>query len=85
LSQTVPSGHPVLLAVIAVSNMSDAFQQAAVSSMSDAFQQELVFLDLESSPAFVRAPEGNGYVERFILTLRRTSYACGPSTPSEDL
>ncbi len=29
-------------------------------SMSNAFQGELRFLDIESSPAFVRAPEGNG-------------------------
>jgi hypothetical protein len=29
---------------------------------SDAFQRELEFLGAESSPAFVRAPEGNGWV-----------------------
>ena len=28
--------------------------------MADAFQKELRFLGIESSPAFVRAPEGNG-------------------------
>jgi putative transposase len=38
--------------------------------MSEAFQQELAFLDIESSPAFVRAPEGNGCAERFIRTLK---------------
>ena len=38
--------------------------------MSDAFQKELVFLGIESSPAFVRAPEGNGCAERFIRTLK---------------
>ena len=38
--------------------------------MSDAFQQELAFLGVESSPAFVRAPEGNGCAERFIRTLK---------------
>jgi hypothetical protein len=27
--------------------------------MSDAFQKELAFLGIDSSPAFVRAPEGN--------------------------
>jgi hypothetical protein len=32
--------------------------------MSDAFQQELAFLGIASSPAFVRAPEGNGCAER---------------------
>ena len=38
--------------------------------MSNAFQQELAFLGIESSPAFVRAPEGNGCAERFIRTLK---------------
>jgi transposase InsO family protein len=34
------------------------------------FQDELAFLGIESSPAFVRAPEGNGCAERFIRTLK---------------
>jgi putative transposase len=38
--------------------------------LSDTFQQELAFLGIESSPAFVRAPEGNGCAERFIRTLK---------------
>jgi transposase InsO family protein len=38
--------------------------------MSDHFQQELAFLGIESSPAFVRSPEGNGCAERFIRTLK---------------
>jgi putative transposase len=38
--------------------------------MSDHFQKELTFLGIESSPAFVRAPEGNGRTERFIRTLK---------------
>ena len=38
--------------------------------MSDAFQRELAFFGIESSPAFVRAPEGNGCAERFIRTLK---------------
>ena len=38
--------------------------------MSDDFQKELTFLGIESSPAFVRAPEGNGCSERFIRTLK---------------
>src|SRR3954451_13387578 len=37
--------------------------------MSDHFQKELAFLGIESSPAFVRAREGNGCAERFIRTL----------------
>jgi len=38
--------------------------------MSDHSQKELTFLGIESSPAFVRAPEGNGCAERFIRTLK---------------
>jgi putative transposase len=38
--------------------------------MSDDFQTELRFLGVTSSPAFVRAPEGNGVAERFIRTLK---------------
>ncbi len=38
--------------------------------MSDDFQAEIAFLGMESSPAFVRQPEGNGCVERFIRTLK---------------
>ncbi len=38
--------------------------------MSDHFQDELRFLGIQSSPAFVREPEGNGCVERFIRTLK---------------
>src|SRR3954452_17798510 len=38
--------------------------------MSHHFQKEISFLGIESSPAFVRAPEGNGRAERFIRTLK---------------
>ena len=38
--------------------------------MAHDFQKELRFLGVESSPAFVRAPEGNGCAERFIRTLQ---------------
>jgi putative transposase len=38
--------------------------------MSDHFQKEIAFLGIESSAAFVRAPEGNGCAERFIRTLK---------------
>ena len=34
------------------------------------FQREIAFLGIDSSPAFVRAPEGNGCAERFIRTLK---------------
>jgi putative transposase len=38
--------------------------------MSGDFQKEIRFLGAESSPAFVRAPEGNGCAERFIRTMK---------------
>jgi transposase InsO family protein len=38
--------------------------------MAGDFQKELRFLGIDSSPAFVRAPEGNGCAERFIRTLK---------------
>ena len=38
--------------------------------MSDDFQAEVAFLGMESSPAFVRQPEGNGCIERFFRTLK---------------
>lgn len=34
------------------------------------FQKEIAFLGITSSPAFVRAPEGNGCAERFVRTLK---------------
>src|SRR3954471_914805 len=38
--------------------------------LSGDFQDEIAFLGLESSPSFVRQPEGNGVAERFIRTLK---------------
>jgi putative transposase len=38
--------------------------------VADDYQRELAFLGIESSPAFVREPEGNGCVERFIRTMK---------------
>lgn len=38
--------------------------------MSGDFQTEIGFLGMESSPAFVRQPEGNGCIERFFRTLK---------------
>ena len=38
--------------------------------MSHDFQKEIAWLGASSSPAFVRAPEGNGCAERFIRTLK---------------
>jgi transposase InsO family protein len=34
------------------------------------FQAEIRWLGIESSPSFVRAPEGNGVAERFMRTLK---------------
>jgi putative transposase len=38
--------------------------------MSHDFQSEIRWLGIASSPAFIRAPEGNGCAERFIRTLK---------------
>ena len=38
--------------------------------ISRAYQAELRFLGMDSSPSFVRAPEGNGCIERFWRTLK---------------
>jgi putative transposase len=38
--------------------------------VSDVYQKEIAFLGIESSPSFVRQPEGNGCSERFIRTLK---------------
>jgi len=38
--------------------------------LADDFQQEIAFFGMESSPSFVREPEGNGVAERFIRTLK---------------
>jgi transposase InsO family protein len=38
--------------------------------VSHVFQDELRFLGIESSPSYVREPEGNGCSERFIRTLK---------------
>lgn len=37
---------------------------------SEVYQGDLRFLGIESSPAFVRQPEGNGCAERFVRTLK---------------
>jgi transposase InsO family protein len=38
--------------------------------MSRDFQDEIGFLGIESSPSFVRQPQGNGVAERVIRTLK---------------
>ena len=38
--------------------------------MSGDFLGEITFFGIESSPSFVRQPEGNGVAERFIRTLK---------------
>jgi hypothetical protein len=48
--------------------------------MSDDFQNEIAFLGIESSPAIVREPGGNGCVERLFRTLRNS---CSGSETSQ--
>lgn len=38
--------------------------------MSNDFQNEVRFLGMQSSPSFLRQPEGNGCIERFFRTLK---------------
>lgn len=52
---------------------------------SDAFQDELEFLGIESSPSFVRAPEGNGCIERFFRTLKEQLLWLRPFRNVEEL
>ncbi len=49
------------------------------------FQKELRFLGIESSPAFVREPEGNGCAERFIRTLKENLLWVRPFDTVEEL
>jgi len=53
--------------------------------MSADFQAELRFLGITSSPAFVRAPEGNGVAERFIRTLKEQLLWVQPFRTVEEL
>jgi transposase InsO family protein len=53
--------------------------------VSDVFQGELKFLGIESSPAFVRAPEGNGCSERIIRTLKEQLLWLRPFRNVEEL
>lgn len=53
--------------------------------MSADFQAELRFLGMTSSPAFVRAPEGNGIAERFIRTLKEQLLWVRPFRTVEEL
>ena len=40
------------------------------NDLADDFQQQVAFFGIDSSPSFVREPEGNGVAERFIRTLK---------------
>jgi putative transposase len=53
--------------------------------VSHHFQAELRFLGIESSPAFVREPEGNGCAERFIRTLKENLLWVRPFDTVEEL
>jgi len=53
--------------------------------MSDDFQAELRLLGIVSSPAFLRQPEGNGYIERFFRTRKEQRLWVQHVTDVEDL
>jgi transposase InsO family protein len=53
--------------------------------MSDLFQQEIAFLGIESSPAFVHEPQGNGCAERFVRILKENLLWLKPFRDAEEL
>ena len=53
--------------------------------LSGDFQAEIRFLGIESSPSFVREPEGNGVAERFIRTLKENFLRVHTFDTIEDL
>jgi putative transposase len=53
--------------------------------LSEHFQTELAFLGIQSSPAFVREPEGNGCAERFVRTLKEQLLWLVPFATVEEL
>jgi transposase InsO family protein len=53
--------------------------------VSHHFQSEIRFLGIQSSPAFVREPEGNGCAERFIRTLKENLLWVRPFATIEEL
>jgi transposase InsO family protein len=53
--------------------------------VSHDFQAEIRFLGIDSSPAFVREPEGNGCAERFIRTLKENLLWVRPFATIEEL
>ena len=53
--------------------------------ISEDFQDELDFLGIESSPSYVREPQGNGCAERFIRTLKEQLLWLRPFDSVEEL
>jgi putative transposase len=53
--------------------------------MSCDFQSEIRFLGIESSPSFIRQPEGNGCIERFFRTLKEQLLWIGRFRDIEEL
>jgi len=53
--------------------------------VADDFQTEIRLLGMESSPAFVREPEGNGCAEWFIRTLKENLLWVHPMGTIEEL
>jgi transposase InsO family protein len=53
--------------------------------LSHHVQAEIRFLGIQSSPAFGRAPEGNGCAERFIRTLKENLLWVRPCASIEEL
>jgi Integrase core domain len=62
-----------------------ATQGTALLANAHPEQDELFFLGIESSPAFIRAPEGIGCAERLIRTLKEQLLWLRPFKNVEEL
>ena len=71
-SRTDPPRHPGTLRGIgeSVARGLGLRHDHGSNYLADDFQHEIAFFGIESSPSFVREPEGNGVAERFIRTLK---------------
>ena len=78
MAPPAPRRRPGPVGAMSDADLVEAIRQVLADSpfhgegydMSRDFQKEIAWLGATSSPAFVRAPEGNGCAERFIRTLK---------------
>ena len=70
MTTTVTTAEGMATVFVAVDQRLTLRHDNGSAYMSDHFQKQVAFLGIESSPSFVRQPEGNGCSERFIRTLK---------------